>query len=207
MNNYTANFIFELGMLKKESHSGYKLAGLPNPYSIADHVCRAAQIGYILAIMEDVDPEQVACMVLFHDNPETRTRDLHRIAARYFPRDVRKQAERNAFMEQIAGLGSKVKQRLMEYFNTDKKSKEYQIAKEADELEQAATAKELLDQGHASAQNWLDNARLVIRSKSGKALLDEIENTHFTDWWKGLKDLTPYYADGADNVMPIRKTG
>ena len=46
------NFIFELNQLKHQKHTGFMLAGVKNPDSVAEHVMRAAQIGYILAIME-----------------------------------------------------------------------------------------------------------------------------------------------------------
>ena len=57
----TVNFIFEVNQLKRQRHSGFQLAGVKEPDSIAEHVMRAAQIGYILAVMEgDANPEKVA---------------------------------------------------------------------------------------------------------------------------------------------------
>lgn len=186
------DFIFEIGILKMESHSGLKLAGIKNPPSIAEHVMRACQIGYVLALMEGANPERVVCLVLFHDNAESRTRDLHRVAARYFPRDIKKQAEKEAYQEQIAGLGDEAETNLMSLFE-EKETLEHKIAKEADELEQAFTAKEFVEQGYIGAQDWIDNAHLVLRSESAKAILTELEKSRSTDWWKNLKDKTPYF--------------
>ena len=170
-----ANFIFEVGMLKKESHSGYKLAGVKHPPSIAEHVMRAAQIGYVLAVLEGADPERLACMVLFHDNHETRLRDLHRVVSRYIPRDVKKKAEKEAEREQISGLGPEIENRLFSLL--DEKGKEYQLAKEADELEMAFQAKEYVETGCSEAQDWINNAKLVVKSESAKAIMAAMENT------------------------------
>ena len=67
------NFIFEINHLKFVKHAGWLKAGIKDPDSVAEHVMRAAQIGYILAVMEgDVNPEKVACMLIIHDKGETR---------------------------------------------------------------------------------------------------------------------------------------
>ncbi len=42
------NFIFELGHLRKLNTTGWSLAGVSTPPSIAEHTLRASQIGYIL---------------------------------------------------------------------------------------------------------------------------------------------------------------
>lgn len=55
-----ANFLFELGMLKRQKHTGFALAGVRQLDSLADHTARAALIGYILAELEGVDAQKVA---------------------------------------------------------------------------------------------------------------------------------------------------
>lgn len=42
-------FIFELVQLRRIKHEGWRLVGIDNPESVAEHSLRAAQIGYILA--------------------------------------------------------------------------------------------------------------------------------------------------------------
>lgn len=189
-----ANFIFELGQLKRESHSGYKLAGVKHPPSIAEHVFRAAQIGYFLAVKEGANPERVACMVLFHDNAESRLRDLHRVAARYLPKGAKAEAERRIEREQVEGLGPEIGGRLKVYLEAE--GKERQLAKEADELEMAVTAKELVETGYPAAQDWINNVKLILKSETARAIMAELEKASFTDWWKGLKDLT---------IKPLKK--
>jgi len=61
-----ANYIFEVGVLRRERHNGFKLIGIDDPDSVAEHSLRAAQIGYILTFLEnekhgtDLSPEKVA---------------------------------------------------------------------------------------------------------------------------------------------------
>ena len=110
------NFIFELNQLKRQRHNGFQAAGVITPDSVAEHVCRAAQIGYILAVMEGADPEKVACMLLIHDNAEVRIGDQNKIAARYFSV---KEAEVKAFDDQLALLGADIEARWKNYFNQE----------------------------------------------------------------------------------------
>lgn len=76
-------FFFELGQLWKIKHAGWYVAGVKDPESVAEHVWRASEIGYVLACLEGVNPDKTAVMVLFHDNGEARVLDRHRVANRY----------------------------------------------------------------------------------------------------------------------------
>jgi len=183
------NFIFELNMLKRESHSGWKLAGVEHPDSVAEHVFRAAQIGYILAIMENVNPEKVVTMLLIHDNPEARIRDHHRVCARYIST---KDAQVRALSEQCEGLGDYIKKKWANYYDEieERATKEGIVAKDADWLEIAFQGKEYVDQGYKSAQNWIDNMEEALETESAKKILAEMKKTEFTDWWADLKKMT-----------------
>ena len=46
------NLIFEGLHLKRIKHEGWRMCGIENPDSVAEHSLNAAQIGYILAKME-----------------------------------------------------------------------------------------------------------------------------------------------------------
>jgi len=184
------NFIFELNQLKQIKHGGFHLAGLKNPDTVAEHVMRAAQIGYILAEMEGItNPEKVALMVLFHDNGEARIGDQNKVSARYFDT---KQAEFNAFSDQLKNLDKRMANELKNNFNEyeERTTKEGIIAKDADWLEQAFQAKEYVDLGHESAKVWIDNVEQALETSAAKSLLKEMKNTKFTDWWQGLMKMT-----------------
>jgi putative hydrolase of HD superfamily len=183
------NFIFELNQLKRQRHNGFQAAGVINPDSVAEHVCRAAQIGYILAVMEGADPEKVACILLIHDNAEVRIGDQNKIAARYFSV---KEAEVKAFDDQLELLGADIEARWKHYFNQieHRTTKEGVIAKDADWLETAFQAKEYYDTGYVSAIDWIKNVERAVETKSAKLLLKQMKQTNFFDWWQGLKRMT-----------------
>ena len=95
------DFIFEINNLKRFEHCGTKFVGVKNPDSIAEHVFRTMQIGFILAELEGVDALEVVKVSLFHDNGEVRVGDFHKIASRYIDSD---EAEARAFEDQIRQL-------------------------------------------------------------------------------------------------------
>lgn len=184
------NFIFELNQLKRQKHTGWWLAGVNNPASVAEHMFRTAQIGYILAVMEgNNNPEKIVSMLIIHDNCESRTGDQNKISAKYYDK---KDCELKAFSEQIKGLGAQIEKKWKSYFDEfeERNTKEGVIAKDADWLEVAFQAKEYVDLGYVSAQDWVDNVERALETKSAKLLLKEMKKTKFTDWWDGLKKMT-----------------
>ena len=56
------NFLYEMGLLKRYKRTGWMIAGIDNPESIAEHSFRTAIIGYLLAVMEaPTQPRQPRC--------------------------------------------------------------------------------------------------------------------------------------------------
>ncbi|MFA6393497.1 MAG: HD domain-containing protein [Patescibacteria group bacterium] len=184
------NHIFEMSQLKRQRHSGFQLAGVKNPDTVAEHVMRAAQIGYILAVMEgDANPEKVAAMVLIHDNGEARVGDQNKVSARYFSV---KDAEAEAFSDQLKNLGGEIEKKWQAYFNEfeNRNTKEGIIAKDADWLETAFQAKEYVDVGFVFTEDWIKDVEKALETASAKKIIKEMKKTKFTDWWKGLKKMT-----------------
>lgn len=184
-----ANYIFELGALNKFRHSGFMLAGIRMPDSIAEHAFRAAVIAYFLAVKEKhTNPEKVAFQTLIHDNAEARITDLHKVAARYI--DSHK-GETKAFKEQTQTLPKEIGDKFMNYFNDyeNRKTKEGKIARDADLLETAFQAKEYYDLGYKECMGWIDNAESLLSTKSAKQLMKQMRKLRFTDWWKNLKKI------------------
>lgn len=190
------NYIFEIGYLKRQDHSGWKLAGVKNPNSVAEHITVAAQIAYILTEMENelnptdkINSEKVACMILFHDNAETRIMDQHKVASRYYSK---KEGEKKAFEDQIELLNETMKNKLIQYNKeySVRNTKEGIIAKDADWLEVAFQAKEYIDQGYESCWDWINSVEKAVETESAKKLIATIKETKFTDWWKDLKKMT-----------------
>lgn len=199
------NYIFEVSVLNKELHNGFKMIGISNPDSVAEHALRAAQIGYILTALEnkrngtDLSPEKVASILVFHDNGEVRIGDLHKIASRYI--DSR-EAEKNAFADQANQLPKEIGENLIEYFEEieERNTKEGIIAKDADWLETAFMAKEHYDLGNELAMDWINNVGEAIETESAKEIFKVMKETRFTDWWTGLKKILYKKLDGSDII-------
>jgi len=180
------NFIFELGQLRRIKHEGWRLIGVEQPESVAEHSLRAAQIAYILAVLEEYpDPNECAAIGIFHDLEECRIGDLHRVASRYVTADKERAAR-----EQTAAL-DEVGERIFKLWLQDERRDTLAgiIAKDADYLEMAAMAKEHLEQGRAQARDWLENISKALKTESAKKLFAELEKTDSSDWWHGLKKI------------------
>ena len=103
------NFFAEAGLLKRVKRSGWWVAGIKDPETVAEHCFRCAVIGYFLAYCEGVDPFKVVTMTLFNDIHEARINDLHKMGHYYI--DF-KAAEKKVFADQIRGLAPSVNREL-----------------------------------------------------------------------------------------------
>lgn len=188
--NKVVNFIFELGQLKRQVHAGWWKIGIKEPVTVAEHAFRAAQIGYIIAVMEgDANPEKVATMLIIHDNGETRIGDHDKVASRYIDKG---DSEERAFFDQTEMLAEAIRNKWQSYFmeGEERNTKEGIIAKDADWLEVAFQAKEYVDIGYTAAQDWIDNVAKAVETESAKQIIAEMQNVKFTDWFNGLKKMT-----------------
>lgn len=183
-----ADFIFELAQLKKEKRTGWWRAGIKDPETVAEHSYMAGAIAFILAKMEGANAERAAVMGLFNDMAETRIGDLNKIAQRYVGG---KDVEKKVVKEQLASLPSEIKESLSkimdEYYKED--TKEGVIARDADLLENAFQAKEYIEHGYKSCEDWISNIKKMLKTESAKKLLNLMENGSSTNWWQGLKNI------------------
>ena len=179
------NFFAEAGLLKKIKRSGWWVAGIKDPESVAEHCFRCAVIGYYLAHLEKADPYKVTVMTLFNDIHEARINDLHKMGHLYI--DF-KDAEKRVFKEQIKDLDKSVKSEL-ERFRRDldnQGSKESIVARDADILECLLQAKEYYDGGHLGVKRFFHRAPGYLRTKSAKAMWNGIKNWHSGSWWEKI---------------------
>ncbi|KOR35411.1 MULTISPECIES: HD domain-containing protein [Planktothricoides] len=180
------NFLFELGQLRRIKHEGWRVIGIEHPESVAEHSLRAAQIGFILAKLENYpNPEQVCTMIVFHDIGEARVGDIHKLAKRYITVD-----EAKATQEQLEILG-KLGDDLFDYWNQVETQETVAgiIAKDADFLEQAVMAKEYWERGYVGAQRWIDNVAKALQTESAKQLLASLKEVNSYDWCLNLKSM------------------
>ena len=181
------NFFFEVIFLKRVQRSGLPVASVKDVDSVAEHSFVAAQIAYILAKMENANPEHSAIIALFHDNSETRIGDLNLIHHYYLQS---KRAGKRAFFDQIKNLPQEDNLRqLLEEFE-EGNTPEGIIARDADKLELALQAKCALDVGgNKSICLWIDRVRALLKTDSAKKLLEIIEKTDMNEWWQAIAEI------------------
>jgi len=188
MTEYTdySTFFYELGMLRRVQREGWKLIGITQPESVAEHSLRAAQIAYILAHMEQhPSPETVCSMLVFHDIGECRIGDVQKVANRYISSD-----ERKAVSDQLQSL-DEIGLKILELWDEieHSTSKAGIIAKDADLLDLALTACEYKKQGFTAVDDWLEKTKQRLQTNSAKKLFESFIDTDPMKWWHGLKYL------------------
>ncbi|MFD4814675.1 HD family hydrolase, partial [Streptomyces sp. NPDC058418] len=125
-----AHFLFEAGTLKHARRTGWWMAGVRDPESVAEHSWRASLIATIIAKLEGADPARAAFLAVWHDTQETRTGDVNYLGRKYSssadPREVT--ADQTAGMPDV--LASTVRDLVSEY--EAKESPEAICARDAD---------------------------------------------------------------------------
>ena len=184
-----ANFLFEVGMLKKTPRSGFQFLGSGSE-SVAEHVARTIFIGYALSKLESgVDELQLLKMCLFHDLPETRTGDMNYVNKRYVAVDEQKAVKDLTdtlfFGEEMATV--------MSEFN-GKTSREALLAHDADQLSLILQLKECGDLGNKYSQEWIGYALKRLNTETAKQLAAQILATDSSEWW--FKDKSDWWVNG-----------
>lgn len=188
MENDIAKFLYEVGQLKRVKRSGWWIAGVKDPESVAEHTFRTAIIAYLLAHLEGADTGKAVLMALFHDLPETRTNDAHRIVRRYADwRDV----DKKAMTEQSKRLPEKAANEVVSFFEEFEKevSPEAKLARDADLLECLIQAREYQALGYHDVADWILNAQAALTTELAKKIAAECLKTTPNEWWQGLKAL------------------
>ncbi|MBI2445766.1 HD domain-containing protein [Candidatus Micrarchaeota archaeon] len=170
-----AEWLYELGELKRIARSGWWTAKVRQPETVAEHSWRAACIAYALALEEGLDAPAAAVAALFHDAHEARTLDLHKMAKKY----VRSDAIRAA-VEQNAASPAKTRLELDKPIPSAIKT----VVKDADLLEMAVTAQEYMAAGHVEARAWRDGVKAKLATKTAKKWYGEIRRTQPSEWYR-----------------------
>ncbi|MFJ6730289.1 HD family hydrolase [Streptomyces sp. NPDC091281] len=179
-----ARFLFEAGTLKAARRTGWWMAGVRDPESVAEHSWRTALLASVIATLEGADPARAALLAVWHDSQEPRTGDVNHLGKKYQgsadPRAVT--------ADQVAGmpeaLAAVIRDVVGEY--EDKESDEARCARDADKLECLLQGIEYRAQGYALAQRWIDNSRRRIATPSGAALADRLLGMDPLDWLRAV---------------------
>lgn len=176
-----ANFLFEVGMLKKTPRTGYQFLG-SGQESVADHSLRTTVIGFSLAKRLGLDWTRVVVMCLFHDLAEARIGDMN-----YVNRIYSSSLPEQALQDALSGTG--LDQAIMPLYRELEgvKTIEASLAQDADQLDLILSLKEEQDLGNPYAPRWLKHALDRLRTEVAKELAQAILSTDHTDWWfKGV---------------------
>jgi 5'-deoxynucleotidase YfbR-like HD superfamily hydrolase len=186
LENNLAKFLYELGQLKRVKRSGWWIAGVENPESVAEHSFRTAAIAYLLAKLEGADTGKAALMAIFHDMGEARTNDLHRIVRRYVNWE---NVDQTVLKDQSKRLPAQISEEMIPLLSEFEEalSLEARIARDADLLECLVQAREYQALGYKEVTDWMINAKAALVTDSAKRIAEECLETEPKEWWQGLK--------------------
>ncbi|MDX3851743.1 HD domain-containing protein [Streptomyces sp. AK02-01A] len=178
--NGTAGFLFEMGMLKRAKRSGWWIAGVKDPETIAEHSFRVGLIGSVLAMMEGADPAKTALLGLWHDTQETRVSDIPHIGRRYLDAASNEKVTADQVSAAHPAVRAGAQQIVEEYETGD--SLEVICAHDADKLECLIQAVEYREQGCANVQGWIDSSLEKLKTASAQALAEAALNMNSVEW-------------------------
>lgn len=179
------NFFAEAGLLKRIKRSGWWVAGIDDPETVAEHSFRTGIIAFYMAHLEGVDPYKTMTMALFNDIHEARINDLHKMGHYYIEF---REAEKRVFRDQVKYLDNSVKKELgaLRDDYDEQKSRESIVARDADILECLIQAKEYYENGHLTAKKFFQIAPGHLKTKSARKLWAQIKSWDSHDWWQSV---------------------
>ena len=178
-----ADFLFETGTLKNARRTGWWMAGVRDPESIAEHSWRTSLLASVIAGLEGADPARAALMAVWHDSQESRTGDVNHLGRKYTGQDadpVQVTADQTAGMPEA--LAKSIRDVVAEF--EARQSPEAICARDADKLECLLQGIEYKAQGYEHAQRWIDNSRGRLTTASAKRLADELMGRGSLGWLK-----------------------
>jgi 5'-deoxynucleotidase YfbR-like HD superfamily hydrolase len=205
----TADFLFEMGHLKRINRAGWLLLGIAQPESVAEHSFRVGVVGLVLAVMEGVDVGRVAALSLMHDTHETRIGDVPSVGRAY----ITSAAPEAVSAHQTAAMpndAAKVLQDLKAEYEAAE-TIEARVARDADKLETLLQAMEYQAQGHFTAP-WQETSIDALRTDSAKQLAQAISSADPHGWWSAFaasyRELRASAQDRARRLeTPAREPG
>lgn len=184
-----ANFLFEAGMLKRTPRTGFQFLG-SGAESVAEHIFRTTYIGYTLGkLAKEADIDRLVKMCLFHDLPEARTGDLNYVNKKYVD------AKEKTAVEDLANtlpFGDELRELILEFI--EGKTREAQLARDADQLEMILALKEYKDVGNTYADEWLEFSLKRLQTDTAKELARTILETDSSLWW--FSDKGDWWVNG-----------
>ncbi|WP_127354105.1 HD domain-containing protein [Actinacidiphila soli] len=176
----TVGYLLEMGALKRSKRTGWWIAGIKDPETIAEHSWRTAVIGAVLAMMEGADPAKVALLATFHDTQETRIGDIPWIGRRYITAASNETVTADQVADAHPSVADGINAIVHEYENSD--SLEVLVAHDADKLDCMLQGLEYLQQGYSAAQEWVDSTRAKLKTPSAQQLANAAQGMSIAEW-------------------------
>ena len=182
------DYLYEAGLLKRYKRTGWVVAGVPSPESIADHSHRTALVAAVLAELEGANPERAAFLALFHDTQETRLTDIPYIGKRY----LKASSNAEVTADQVAGMPEGLARLIggAEAEYEAKETPEARCAKDADKLECLLQAVEYREQG-TDTQAWIDTSLAALKTDSAQRLAKLALDRSPLAWMHEARDSKP----------------
>jgi putative hydrolase of HD superfamily len=165
------------GALKNLPRTGWRLAGIKDCESVAEHSYRVALVALVLSeLVEGVDRVKLLQMALLHDLPESLVTDLPWTAVELVGRDAKRQAEHGAWAELMPRAPFLERWRaLWEEFEAEETA-ESKLIRAADRLEMLFQAYEYERAGYANLESfWQDEGLAGSEFESVRALFAEVK--------------------------------
>ncbi len=177
-----ADFVFELGMLRRTPRTGYQFLG-SGAENVAEHSFRTAMIGYILARRGGADVARTVFLCLFHDVHEARIGDFNYVNRIYNTSDPVL-----AFTHALEGTG--LREEVLDMWRELEAGEtlEAKLAQDADQLDFIANLKEEQDLGNPYAAKWLAHALPRLRTDVAREFAEVIRETDQSEWWFARPD-------------------
>ena len=175
-----ADFLFEVGMLKRTPRTGWQFLPGAEGESVADHSFRVAMIAFVLVRLDgsEIDADRVLRLALVHDLPEARTGDLNYMNQKYVEAD-----EERAGADMTRGLpfSHELDGLLAEY--REERTPESIVAHDADQLELLLQLSENRDAGVPGTEHWIPFVLKRLRTRGAQELAQSILDGHSSRWW------------------------
>ena len=146
-------FLEEAGKLKTVKREGWKIRGIKERESVAEHTFRVALLAMLLSELEKRNMQKVLKMSLLHDLPESQTGDLTRCSPTY---GQKRKIEKKAMEKILKNLPRKLQKEYMQLWEEYRggRTPEAKLVKAADKLEMLLQAREYAEQGYDTGDFW-----------------------------------------------------
>jgi 5'-deoxynucleotidase YfbR-like HD superfamily hydrolase len=179
-----ADFLHEMGQLKKVRRAGWFFAGVSDPETVAEHTFRAAIVGLALAHLAGADPARTAALCLLHDSAEARIGDIEAVGRAYVATASPEAVNTHQTSAMPEALAQVFQGLVREYEAED--SIESHLAHDADKLETLLQAREYQTDGQHDTLEWQESTTAVLRTDAGKELAAAITATTPRSWWSAF---------------------